>query len=172
MITAVAISPDGKLFAAGGDDHVVRIWSIDGPHLLHEMRGHNDWVRTVAFSPDGAILASAGDDRCVRLWDAESGNLLKNLHEHELSIFTVRFSPDGKTIAAAGFEDKLQIYSVATGEVLKTLDVLATTCGALRSRRTARCSQPAAATAKFASGIWRTDGSSRSGPPIGCGSVF
>src|SRR5579871_5204243 len=56
VFTAVAISPDGQLVAGGGDDHMVRIWSLADGKLLHTINGHNDWLRSLTFSPNGQTL--------------------------------------------------------------------------------------------------------------------
>ena len=131
VISTVALSPDGKLLAAAGDDHIIRIWTIDGLKLIHEMHGHTDWIRSVAFSPDG--LTGYGRQEqiaTVRLWDVATGTPSRVLAENELSIYAVRFSPDGNSLAAAGFEEKLQVYEVATGKTIHTLD---TACRDMRA---------------------------------------
>ena len=45
VLTAVSLSPDGRAFATGGDDHLVRIWNLNDGSLVRELRGHSDWVR-------------------------------------------------------------------------------------------------------------------------------
>jgi hypothetical protein len=57
-VNSVAISPDGRLVATGGDDYRVKIWNFDGHTLsatstvLTEFNGNQ-----VVFSPDGTKLA-------------------------------------------------------------------------------------------------------------------
>ena len=75
VVTALDIQPRGRLVAAAGDDHVIRIWNMDDGTLVHRLVGHTDWVRAVAFSPDGTTLVSSGNDRRVLLWDVATGRL-------------------------------------------------------------------------------------------------
>jgi WD40 repeat protein len=75
VVTALDIQPHGRLVAAAGDDHVIRIWNMDDGTLAHRLVGHSDWVRAVAFSPDGTTLVSSGNDRRVLLWDIATGTL-------------------------------------------------------------------------------------------------
>ncbi len=121
VVTALAISPDGKILAAAGDDHLIRFFDLTDGKLLHTLVGHSDWVRSLDFSPNGLTLASAGDDRKVRIWDVASAKQLRALPEHSVAIFNVAFSPDGKTVAAAGFEKQIRIYDAATGAVKRSI---------------------------------------------------
>ena len=68
-VTAVAFSPDGKLAATGGRDHMVRLWEGTRADPLSGPIDCTDEVRSLAFSPDGAALAIVCRTDKVRFWD-------------------------------------------------------------------------------------------------------
>ena len=68
-VTSVAISPDGKLLAAGSLDTVVRVWDAATGAMLDKLKGHKDSVYSVAFAPDGKWLVSGSLDKTLRIWD-------------------------------------------------------------------------------------------------------
>jgi hypothetical protein len=66
---SAALSPDGKLLAAGTLDGGVRLWDVATGTVLCEAHGHRGQVNTVAFTADGKWLASAGVDTTTLIWD-------------------------------------------------------------------------------------------------------
>jgi WD40 repeat protein len=130
VVTAVAISPDGRLVAAAGDDHLVHLWSLADGRRLHSLRGHLDWVRSLSFSADGARLASGGDDRRVLVWDLASGRQAQALGGNDKAVYCLRYSPDGRTLAAVGFDRQLKLYEAASGDLAT---VLACPCTDMRA---------------------------------------
>ena len=71
-VTAVSISPDGSMVAAGSLDSVIRIWDVASGILLDSLRGHRDSVYSVAFTPDGKGIISGSLDKSLKLWDLSS----------------------------------------------------------------------------------------------------
>ncbi|WP_306215880.1 nSTAND1 domain-containing NTPase [Actinoplanes sp. RD1] len=68
---SAAFSPDGRLLATGGEDHVVRLWHLGDRREMRALRGHTSPVRAVAF--DGPVLVAAAEDGTVRRWDVGGG---------------------------------------------------------------------------------------------------
>lgn len=83
ILYTIALSPDGKVIAAGSSSGEIRLWDAERGNLLYVYRGHRGPVRSIAFSPDGKILASGGEDHYVRLWSAEE--TVASPHQQEQS---------------------------------------------------------------------------------------
>ena len=75
-VTSVAISPDGRLVAAGSLDTIVRLWDVQTGQLIERLVGHKDSVYSVAFTPDGKGLVSGSLDQTLKHWDL--GPLLRS----------------------------------------------------------------------------------------------
>jgi len=121
VMTAVAVSPDGRLIAAAGDDHFVRLWSAADGNLTAAWREHADWVRAIAFHPTGKRLLTAGDDHELRLWDLSNGSVLKVVRNPGGILHRAMFLPDGKRLVASGFDNRVRFYDAESGEPVREL---------------------------------------------------
>jgi WD40 repeat protein len=94
----VALSPDGRLVAASGDD--VKVWEVSTGRELHTLRGHTRLIPLLAFSPNGRRLVSGSRDGSVILWDVVTGQETFRFHPGG-TICCLTFSPDGRRLLAA-----------------------------------------------------------------------
>jgi WD40 repeat protein len=68
QINSLAVSPDGKLFATGGADGIIRVYASGQENPLITLDVHAGNVNTLNFSPDGRMLISGGEDSTIRVW--------------------------------------------------------------------------------------------------------
>ncbi|WP_265565541.1 trypsin-like peptidase domain-containing protein [Streptomyces hygroscopicus] len=125
-ITAVAISADGRLLAAGAPDGAIRLWDISAPagaRQLPSLTGHRGGVDSLAFSPSHRLLASSGGDQRVRLWNLadpshasspvatlDSSNAEADTQSTYLPVVhRIAFTPDGTTLAGPGDGNNIAI---------------------------------------------------------------
>jgi RNA polymerase sigma factor (sigma-70 family) len=111
-IEAVALSPDGRILAGGGDR--LRLWDLATGKLLVECKVQRDEViHYLAFSPDGKKIASAGTNGPLRLWDAATGQQ-QWIESSVGQISALAFGPEGKTIVA--LNPGISLWDAATGK--------------------------------------------------------
>jgi len=106
-IVGLALSPDGKTLACGGEPKEKHsggliLWDLSAnPPVPKEIRV-DETVQSLAYSPDGAMLAaSLGTDKSatIKVWDARTHRLLSTLPLAKAGA--IAFSPDGKVLTAA-----------------------------------------------------------------------
>jgi WD40 repeat protein/transcriptional regulator with XRE-family HTH domain len=120
-ILSVALSPDGKLLAAGIATSEIRLWQVPSSVPLLTFQGHSDWVRSVAFSPNGKFLVSGSEDRTLRLWEVDTGRCIRTLQGHISWVYSVAFSPDGKLVASGSDDQTVRLWEVDSGNCLEIL---------------------------------------------------
>ena len=106
-ITAIAISPDGRILATGAgftstgvrsEDNGIKLWEVPSLRPLGELSGHEDWIVGLKFSPDGQTLASGSADQTIRLWDVPTRSLKWVSRRLPQAVWRVCFTPDGRTL--------------------------------------------------------------------------
>ena len=119
-VYAIALSPDGRTLATGGEDRLVRLWDLATRRAIGQpLDGHAAVVWSLAFSSDGKTLASGDDDGGLRLWDvAHTRALGPPLAGPSTRIAGLAFSPDGTMLAAAGFWRELLLFDLQTRQPL------------------------------------------------------
>ncbi len=145
-IKSVAISPDGKIIAGGGDGKVY-LWNDAGellstiitePQLMPDLpkaKPEDDllgqkraappsaekWVRLLVFSPDGKLLATAGPDSTVKLWNMDNSQWIRTFAGHQDAVTSIIFTPDSRAIATGSMDKNIKLWNTANGQLLGTL---------------------------------------------------
>ena len=119
-LVSMAVSPDGKLLAAGyeGSDeykYPIVIWDLGtGKQLGERLLGHEDRVTGLAFTPDGKFLASGSMDTQIVYWNLATRES-KSPANLQSAIHSLAFSKDGKHLVV-GTENGIVLLDGATGK--------------------------------------------------------
>jgi WD40 repeat protein len=122
-INCIAFSPDGSMYATGGDDNAINLWKTKTGTLIYRFddeMGHQGAVTSLHFTPDLQVI-SAGRDNTVRVWtlcekgaDMDQSRLLSN---RSGSVTSLGVDPQGRWML---FDQgrKLQVISRLSGRTV------------------------------------------------------
>ncbi|MCT7986428.1 trypsin-like peptidase domain-containing protein [Laspinema sp. A4] len=124
---AIALSPDGKLLAAGIWDDTdntpkVQLWDTQTGEVVRTLtHPGSDGITAVAFSPNSQTLASSADN--IILWNAATGQVLNTLRGNApYSSYSLAFSPDGNRLASSSVE-LIQLWNSSSGEEVNRIEL-------------------------------------------------
>jgi WD40 repeat protein len=118
FVSALAVSPDGKLLAVGVS-HFVLLFKTFGPYRDPIRIEQPFTVHAVAFSPDAATLAVANTNE-VKLWDWKAENELRTLTGHADRVTGVEFAPAGPLLATSSRDGTVKLWASTTGRLVAT----------------------------------------------------
>jgi WD40 repeat protein/DNA-binding SARP family transcriptional activator len=98
-VNAVAFSPDGKLLATGGNDHLVVLHDPRTGATVGSPLSIDSEVYSLAFSPDSSRLAVGAQGQNAFVFDVRTGLQAGSLNAGDISA--VAFSPDGSRLVTA-----------------------------------------------------------------------
>ncbi len=122
VITALDISPDGKLIAVAGF-HEILLHEVSGETSrapLSRLIGMSERIASLNFSPDGTKLAATGGSPArvgeVQIWDVATRTLELSLPVTYDTVYGASWSPDGKLLAFGCADNSVRAIEVATGK--------------------------------------------------------
>jgi len=122
-VSAVTMSPDGRLLATGGEakDRTVTLWDALAAKPLRSLWGHTGGIAAMAFSPDGSRLLTGSSDNTAILWDLSTGEQLQLLRGHRSTVNSLAYSADGRRVVTGSYDNTAIIWDPASGKLLHTL---------------------------------------------------
>jgi WD40 repeat protein len=117
-IYSVALSPNGRIVAAGGwtsangEPDCIYLFDADEGNILTRITGLDDVVTKLVFSSNGRYLAAGLGSKGLRVYEfADLGGwreAFRDLHFDD-SIYGMSFSPDDR-LAAVSFDGQIKLY--------------------------------------------------------------
>jgi WD40 repeat protein len=122
---AAAVSPDGRLLGAVGENGTVVLFDMESGALRQRLDGHSRDVNDVVFHPQGAWLASAGQDQQIIRWSLPSGNTpAKQLKawKSPANVSSLAVSPTGELLASGDENGIIRLWQAETGKLVRRLE--------------------------------------------------
>ena len=118
-VTAVAISPSGRMLVTCCADRVARLWDWETGRPVGVPCPHPFSVEAAAFSPDGKTIVTGGgltsaaeESAGALIWDVATGKPLTGILSHPSAVHGVAISPDGRLVATACRDGRVRLYDM------------------------------------------------------------
>lgn len=133
-VRSIDLTADGKFIATGGDDKLIKIWSMPDGKLVHTLKGHGQRVTHVAVSASGTFAVSAANERVTRIWkipEQDAKSKPSSVQKY-LKSTSVAVAPDESYALAGQINGQIKILELPGGKTRATLKGHTGTVRALR----------------------------------------
>jgi WD40 repeat protein len=117
-ILALAVAPNGKWFAVGDSNGMVRVWGLEDRKELFAKQLDDNAVTYIAISPDSKELATIAYGTEVAIWNAETLAPLKTFEVDTNGLNRIEYLAPGQ-LAAAG--ETTTLWDTSTGKQIREL---------------------------------------------------
>lgn len=115
----VCFSPDGKLFASGGQGKSISIWNSETGKLVKSIPCK--WViMGLLFTSDNKKIIDLEDDNSIHIWDIESGQEVRVMKGYSNRVASVACNKVGGQFASTSVENII-IWDLKAGKIDKLL---------------------------------------------------
>ena len=115
---SAAVSPDGRLLAAVGENGTVVLFDVESGEVLQRLEGHRGHVWDVVFHATGEWLATGGADGQVIRWSLPAeGARAEPLQawDAQTPVWSLAVSPDGTLLASGGEGNDIRHHGSSMG---------------------------------------------------------
>jgi RNA polymerase sigma factor (sigma-70 family) len=120
-MSALTISPDGKVLASAGTlpgpaGQGLYLWDVETGKLRFRDTLKANQINHLLFTLNGKTLVLEDYSNIIRLWNVEQRKVTHELKGHTGNISTLAVSPDGKTLASGSWKDPhVRLWDIASG---------------------------------------------------------
>jgi WD40 repeat protein len=121
-VSAVAVTPDGRIGASGSDDRAIRVWDLERKRQLACLRGHSGRIRFTSLSGDGKRLVSTGG-QSIFSWSLDTLPASQQLAGHMERVVKVSVSRDGRTAVSQSADGTVATWDLRNHRLKRMVPV-------------------------------------------------
>ncbi len=117
-IESLAVSPDGKWFAAGDSEGTLRVWNIPDRKELNSKNLYSTGIIQIAISPDSQEIATISYNDEITIWSADQVQQKNRFEVDTNGLKRIEYMTPELLVAAG---ETTSSWNVRTGKPEKTL---------------------------------------------------
>jgi hypothetical protein len=110
-LSALEISPSGRVVASAGSDGGVRLWSASSSRPQRTLRGHDARITALAIASDDRLVASASIDGRIKLWDVRGGRRTRSFRDAGAPVRALAFSADARRLISGDENGRIRVWN-------------------------------------------------------------
>lgn len=123
VVSAVAISPDGKLLFTGDIGGSGKLWDARRGTLLKKLDWHQAKVISASFTDDNQYLVTGALERNVARWDLKTGKVQQEkLLIHPATMVSMSTDRSGRYVVTNSDDHRIRVWDIESKRVIREID--------------------------------------------------